>query len=521
MKFIHQFLLLLFFYFLITTNSMAQSAPIYFGAAQTFSVLAHETVTNTGPSIVSCNIGVCPGSSVTGFDLPVTIDGTIKYGQVYRQVGSLAEPAMASANTLYDSLSALSQPVATNLSTRILGGTDILSLNPGIYTFSSSALLTDSLILNDGGDPNAVFIFKMGSTLLTATYAKVKMSSGGSGRNVFWLVGSSATIETYVHFTGNIIAHTSITIKTGASTTGKLFALGAAVTMDDNQVEPASTNCSGVVFLKDSDGDGVADILDDYPTDAIKAYNNYSSAGEGDVIAFEDLWPSVGDFDMNDLVMTYKYNAITNAQNIVVKVVGNFSLLATGGSISNGFGVQFPVVPSQIINLTGGTLEAGQDKAVIILFVNDHAQTLFWNTVPGMQQSPPKNFTISFDLLNGPPLSEFNTAYNQFIFNYVGQSRREVHQPGDPPTSLADKTLFGTLDDNTDTNAGRYYLTKTGLPFALNIPGTTFNYPIEKTDITLAYKHFAAWAISGGLLYNDWYFNTAAGYRNNDLIYSK
>ena len=261
--------------------------------------------------------------------------------------------------------------------------------------------------------------------------------------------------------------------------------------------------------------------MDDFPQDATKAYNNNSSTGIGTTSAFEDLWPNKGDFDMNDLVILYKFNAITNAQNVVVKIVGNLTLKATGGSISNGFGVQFPLLPQSVSNLQGATLEAGQDKAVIILFKDDHKEMPYWNTEPGMLESPQVNYLVSFDVINGPKLIDFGTDYNPFIFNYLGQSRREIHQFGKPPTTLADPSVFGTGDDNTNIAAGRYYVSKNGLPFVMALPVAGFNYPVEGVDITKAYLHFAEWAKSGGLLFPDWYYNLSSGYRNNAFIYVK
>ncbi len=237
MKILYPYLLTITLIFTTAEYTLAQTPIISFDYAQSFAVLAATTVTNTGPSIVSCNVGVSPGSSVTGFDLPVTVDGTITNGQVYREVASIAGAAQTNAHFLYNQLLTRVNASAVDLTDKGLGYADgVMSLNPGLYTFSSSALLKDTLVLNDGGDPNAIFIIKIASTLTTASYSKVKMKSGGKGANVFWLIGSSATIGTYTQFCGNIIAVSSITMTTGCTTTGKLISLGAAVTMDTNKV---------------------------------------------------------------------------------------------------------------------------------------------------------------------------------------------------------------------------------------------------------------------------------------------
>ncbi|WP_457289536.1 LruC domain-containing protein [Pedobacter sp. UYP24] len=253
----------------------------------------------------------------------------------------------------------------------------------------------------------------------------------------------------------------------------------------------------------------------------IKAYNNYSAAEGGSTSAFEDQWPIMGDYDVNDLVITARYNAITNSKNIVVQVTGEFSLAAAGGSTSNGFGVEFPIPRAMVSKLKGAVLEAEQPKAVIILFTDTHKELSAWNTVLGAPTAQAKNYSVTFDLIDGPELDKFGTDYNGFIFNYVGASRREVHALGKAPTALADLKVFGTLDDASDLSIGKYYVTKTGLPFCINLPAGTFSYPVEYTDISKAYLHFKEWAESGGKSFPDWYSNLNSDYRNNELIYKK
>lgn len=487
---------------------MAQKA-LGLGEAESFAVLGATTVTNTGNTVVNGNLGVSPGSAITGF-----APGVVNSGKTYSGAASLAGPAQKSAAAAYEFLLKQTDDV-TDLTGLVLGESkETVTLKPGIYRFKSSAQLNAILTLDDGGDPNAVFIFQIGSTLTTATDAKIVMSSGGAGPNVYWLVGSSATIGTYTNFKGNIIAITSITMTTGAKTSGRLFALNAAVTMDTNEAFAV------IEKVSDKDGDGVPDIMDEYPEDPDKAYNNYSSTGEGSTNAFEDLWPAKGDYDLNDLVMISKYNAITNAKNRVVKVTATFSLVAAGGGFSNGFGVEFPIPGSSVSELKGATLEPGQKKAVIILFTNMHEELPTWNTKPGDKPSPPKHYQVSFNIKDGPQLDEFGTDYNDFIFSYLGLSRREVHAAGKPPTALADMKVFGTGDDGSDIGAGRYYVTKKGFPYCITLP-TSFNYTFESVNISKAYLHFAEWAESGGKSFIDWYSNNNKGYRNDSLIYKQ
>nr|MBC7612616.1 LruC domain-containing protein [Pseudopedobacter sp.] len=484
----------------------AQTAPS-FGAAESFAVLAATTITNTGNSLITGDIGVSPGTAITGFG-PGKLEGGVMYS------GALSKAGIAQADALkaYGELISLSKSSAsTNLTGSVLGQTaGATTLKPGIYNFSADASLVGKLTLDDQGDPNALYIFTMGSTITTASYSEVVMTSGGKGAHVFWICGS-ATIGTYTKMVGNVIAVASITTTTGASSitmtngasnTGRLIALNAAVTLDNNTASAVSA------APLDSDGDGVPDNLDDFPYNAGMAFNNFSSPKLGTTTAFEDNWPLVGDFDMNDLVMISKYNIITNAQNKVVKVIGDFKLVTSMSSYDNGFGVEFPVPRFMVDSVSGATLEAGQINAVIILFNNSHTE------LASVPSGSPKAYTVSFIVKNGPTLNQFGTDYNPFLLNFKGNSRREVHLIGKPPTALADLTVFGTFDDNSSVAAVRYYVTQKGLPYAINIPSESFDYPPEGIDISKVYLHFAEWAQSGGTTYQDWYYNLAPGYRN-------
>jgi hypothetical protein len=213
--------------------AFAQTAPSL-GAAQSFAVLGGSAVTNTGPSVVNGDLGISPNNalSITGFP-PGTITGTT------HAADGVALQAQNDLTTAYNALAG--QPFNADLTGQNLGG---LTLTRGVYRFSSSAQLTGTLTLNGLGNPNAVFIFQIGSTLTTASSSSVVLINGAQACNVFWQIGSSATLGTGTSLTGNVLALTSITLTTGASTFGRVLARNGAVTLDTNTIN--ATVCSGV-----------------------------------------------------------------------------------------------------------------------------------------------------------------------------------------------------------------------------------------------------------------------------------
>ena len=203
------------------------------GTAQSFGVLAGSTVTNTGASVVSGDLGVDPGTAITGFP-PGVVNGTV------HAADGAALQAQNDVTTSYNALAALAPTM--NLTGKDLGG---MTLLPGVYFFSSSAQLTGTLTLNSQGNPDALFVFQIGSTLTTASSSSVVTINGGEGCNVFWQVGSSATLGTTTAFEGNILADESITLNTGADmVSGRALAEHGAVTMDDNDVA-----CAGCTLV--------------------------------------------------------------------------------------------------------------------------------------------------------------------------------------------------------------------------------------------------------------------------------
>jgi hypothetical protein len=215
------------------TMTWAQSAPSL-GSAQSFAVLGASTVTNTGPTVITGDLGVSPGTAITGFPPGTVVGGSIHAGD------AVATAAQADAHTAYAAL--VAESCGTNLTGETLGTSPgAVTLSPGVYCFNSSAQLTGTLTLNGNG----VYVFQIGSTLTTASNSSVVLANGATAGNVFWQVGSSATLGTNTAFMGSVFALISDTVTTGTSVAGSVFALTGAVTLDSNNITVAASSSGG------------------------------------------------------------------------------------------------------------------------------------------------------------------------------------------------------------------------------------------------------------------------------------
>lgn len=192
-----------------------------------FSVLAGSTVTNTGSSVVSGDVGVSPGTAVTGFP-PGLAGGTIHIAD-----GAAAE-AQAALTAGY--IDAAGRSGGTSVAGDLVGQT----LTGGVYKSTSSLEISGDVTLDAQGNPDAVFIFQISSTLITGSGSHIVLANGAKACNVFWQVGSSATLGTNSVFKGNILALTSITVTTGVNLEGRALARNGAVTLDTDVI----TGCS-------------------------------------------------------------------------------------------------------------------------------------------------------------------------------------------------------------------------------------------------------------------------------------
>ncbi|MBE0648842.1 MAG: LruC domain-containing protein [Bacteroidales bacterium] len=294
---------------------------------------------------------------------------------------------------------------------------------------------------------------------------------------------------------------------------------------------------SGQPTVLDSDGDGISNQLDAFPTDGTRAFLSwYPAASSFGSLIFEDLWPYKGDYDMNDAVIDYQFKVITNARNQVVDIQPKFYLRAAGAALKNGFGLQLDgLLPEMVgsvegyiykfgyIHLNENGTESSQERAVIIVW--DNADNIIhrvgpssmFNTLPdypaGYSDSvyirihfsvPQDQYTL------GPP------PYNPFLIKNLDRGV-EIHMPDYIPTSLANPIYFGSGEDDSDPAIGRYYKTAKNLLWATNIT-EKYDYTYETIAILYGYNHFAEWCQASGNSYPNWYLNLP-GYRNEHTIY--
>ncbi len=406
--------------------------------------------------------------------------------------------------------------------------------------------------------PNASFL--NGGGQLTAG-DKVKLGTFDGGKTISWVliqkgwVGSGVNVGA-TKFYSNIAFNTAESDPTKRQHTVQLLDIGRERLLNAFEDQTRSNNGSDndfndLVFYvtanpwenintggippvtpeDDCDNDGVSDESDDFPCDASRAVRNTFTG----TLAYEDLWPSQGDYDFNDMVIDYEIDHILNGNNLLVEVEADWTIRAVGAGFNNGFGWAFDNVNPNLIqsvigqnlneglinNASNGT-ESGQSDATVIAFDNvrnviPNLGTKFMNTLPGETAITP--VTVSNTVVFSSPQVQANIGlppYNPFIF-VDGNRAREVHLADKMPTDLANVADFGTGADATDLNSEYTYKTANGLPWAIHI-SESFDYPVEYTPINEAYYNFASWATSGGAAYTDW-FTDAVGNRDLSKIY--
>jgi serine-aspartate repeat-containing protein C/D/E len=481
------------------------------GTAENFAVLGGQAVTNTGPSVIFGDVGVSPGSAITGFPPGIVTNGTIHASD------AVAAQAQSDLTTAYNQVAGLA--VTQDLTGQDLGG---LTLTAGVYFFSSAAQLTGTLTLDAQGNPNAEFDFQIGSSLTTASNSSVQVINGGDPCDVFWQVGSSATLGTTTSFVGHILALTSISLLHGASVDGSTLARNGSVTLDDNSISIADCftgSISGHKF-NDLNGDGVQQagepglagltvfldtnnngILDNGETSTTTDANGdytFPNLGPGTYFVREMQQPGVLQTTPNPAPIT-----LAAGQPVTDVDFGDFLLTSIGGTKfqdTNGNGVRDPGEPGlQGVTIfldanNNGVLDPGEVSTV----TDANGNYTFTNVGPGtyhVREVQQPGFTQT---TANPPVIVASSGANvggvlfgNFQLTSIGGTKFQdtngngVRDPGEPGlqgvTIFLDANNNGVLDPGevstvTDAN-GNYTFTNVG-------PGTYHVREVQQAGFT-------------------------------------
>ncbi len=357
---------------------------------------------------------------------------------------------------------------------------------------------------------NGSYFAELNANISSALYQRICTSPGAKISWSVWHRGRIGVNNAVVRIGENLTTATvEATMRTGST---------AWVKYSGTYTVPANQQDTYFIFESLDSGsygnfiDNIA-ITETVSGDCSKIENKmyYPTELTNATLAFEDLWPYSGDYDFNDLVISYNIQTILNAQNKVTRLDYNYTLESIGASYKNGFGIELQgVSPSAIETVTGQNLtegfiqnnangtEASQTNAVIVFFDNAHINVGLSKKISIKFKTP-----ITTTALGTAP-------FNPFLI--INKNRtKEIHLPLKPTTNYPKNTTIPTGVTVKDSDGD--FKTPTGLPWAINISGP-YRAPKEKVLITNAYNHFAAWATSGGTNKSDW-FTDKSGYRNN------
>lgn len=368
---------------------------------------------------------------------------------------------------------------------------------------SEDVFVNGNAIISGGLNTNG-FDLEVSGNLTVSGPTNLAATSNLSATNIL--------ISGNVNLNGGLIYTDQITISGNLNGSGYIYyCTSYTITgnTNHNQVDSVLQQQCG----NDSDGDGVADVDDSYPDDPTKAYQIFSpSPSEYGLLLFEDLWPSFGDYDFNDVSLRYKSLIITNAQNQAVQIDFTCDIKSSTAGFTNGIGVEYiGLNPSRVQSITGPILtegyitnnsngtESGQDNTVVIF--TDNADNLLTQTTISILLTSP----TSTDLIS-------TSNFNPFIISNQNRNR-EIHLPNKPSTSLGTSAIDNG-GVNSDPNGN--FISSQGFSWALSFL-EDIPTPKETVRITDAYNLFNSWAISGGETDEDWY-KDLPGHRNSSLL---
>ncbi len=328
------------------------------------------------------------------------------------------------------------------------------------------------------------------------------------------------------------------------------------------QVTPSSAaSMMGLPVVKDEtqvgdlDRDGALDAFDEYPSDPKRSFSvAYPSRTGWGTVMYEDRWPSLGDYDFNDLVVDFRFTTVGNAAGAAVDLVGDFNVRAAGGELRSGLAYSLPVgsgsiasvsyslkqVDSALFKPGANGAETTGDRSSIPVFSDAHVLfglaagvKEFVNTDPTLAVRSPVSLRVTTSFSAASPVAAAaisGAAPDIFLAGLLdlqGRTgmRKEIHTLDAKPTLLADRYPFHELDDRSPESAageplpeGIYYKDKRGAPWALLVPSHIL-YTVEKTQIASAYAHFSDWVYSGGVTNTDWYSWNKSGYADTSKLY--
>lgn len=353
-----------------------------------------------------------------------------------------------------------------------------------------------------------------------------------AGVKIGWLMINNGTIGSYTNYNdmgryrfSTPILNSNIGQFPGAYTGGicrwceeiQMNVVGMENRQYKDSSEQNDKDYNDILFLATSDP--ISKPVDDIPV----VEEEYVTTTTG-TLAFEDSWPEEGDYDFNDFVTAYTYKLVAGNDNRNVKGIRlTFSPKALGASYNSGFAIQLPIKSSNIANVTGGTLEEGEEQATIIVYENTRRDAFggrggFINTQKGSERIPGTDREIYVSLKENVTLSSFQN-FNPFI--YVNGRDREIHLTDKAPTSKMNKDLFTTEDDRSTPESNHYYRMNNFHPWVLDVTSTTngnstnslWAYPSEGNNISLAYPNYDQWTSDH---HTNWLDNPKAEYLYTD-----